>query len=99
MKFQTAALLLLAASIEGFSPVANSARSSALKAEGLNVDLPSIESQVSSRFARYLIAENSLSKLWSGRDDRKANEFLSSLSCLLPSLFVVPYIRLFPRIL
>lgn len=47
MKFQTAAVLLLATSIEGFSPGANSARSSALKAGGLNVDLPSIESQIS----------------------------------------------------
>jgi len=47
MKFQTAALLLLAASIEGFSPSSNPARTSvALNAKGLNVDLPSIESQI-----------------------------------------------------
>ena len=49
MKFQTSALLLLAASIDAFSPVSTPSRTSvALNAgEGLNVDLPSIESQVS----------------------------------------------------
>lgn len=48
MKFQTSALLLLAASIDAFSPVATPARTSvSLNAgEGLNVDLPSIESQI-----------------------------------------------------
>lgn len=47
MKFQTSALLLLAASIDAFTPLSTPARSGvALNAEGLNVDLPSIESQI-----------------------------------------------------
>ena len=52
MKFQTSALLLLAASIDAFSPVATPARTSVSlnAADGLNVDLPSIESQVSLTF-------------------------------------------------
>ena len=48
MKFQTSALLLLAASIDAFAPIATPARTSVSlnAADGLNVDLPSIESQV-----------------------------------------------------
>ena len=47
MKFQIATLVLAAASTEAFAPLANTARSSVALREGLSVDLPSIESQVS----------------------------------------------------
>lgn len=47
MKFQTAALLVLAASIEAFTPHSTPARSGVALKGGLSVELPSIESQVS----------------------------------------------------
>mmetsp|Transcript_17618 Transcript_17618/g.36224 ORF Transcript_17618/g.36224 Transcript_17618/m.36224 type:complete len:319 (-) Transcript_17618:328-1284(-) len=47
MKFQIATLVLAAASTEAFAPLANTARSSVALREGLSVDLPSIESQIS----------------------------------------------------
>lgn len=52
MKFQSSALLLLAASIEAFTPLSNGPSSNVAlnAAKGLTVDLPSIESQVSRCF-------------------------------------------------
>lgn len=46
MKFQTAALLVLAASIEAFTPHSTPARSGVALKGGLSVELPSIESQI-----------------------------------------------------
>ena len=47
MKFQTCAILLAAASSEAFSPLSNNIRTNVALREGLSVDLPSVESQVS----------------------------------------------------
>lgn len=46
MKFQTCAILLAAASSEAFSPLSNNIRTNVALREGLSVDLPSVESQI-----------------------------------------------------
>lgn len=47
MKFQASAILLAAASSKAFAPLSTSVKTSVALREGLSVDLPSIESQIS----------------------------------------------------